>query len=104
MLDFIVEDVECRSVIIGNYFGDTKMRSCGICDNCLRKKHLEFSKEEFEMISHRIINIVKYEPLDPKELFAKLNGLNKEKTWKVLDFLQSENKVEIDTNGRVRLR
>jgi ATP-dependent DNA helicase RecQ len=29
---------QCRSVIIGNYFGDQQIQPCGICDNCLNQK------------------------------------------------------------------
>jgi ATP-dependent DNA helicase RecQ len=104
MIDFILEELECRSVIIGNYFGDSEMRPCGICDNCLRKRSVKLSKEDFEMLSHRIINIVKYESLGPRELFQKLNSGNKEKAWKVLEFLQAENKIEIDKAGLIRLK
>ena len=104
MVAFIEETLECRSMIIGNYFGDHQMQPCGICDNCLRRKALKISKDEFETLSHRIINTVKYEPMDPKQLFQKLNGLDKEKAWKVLEFLQAENKIEIDNQGRVHLR
>lgn len=104
MLGFIKEDSQCRSRIIGSYFGDTRIRACGICDNCLKQKATQLSKEEFETVHHRIINIVKYEPLPAKELLLKLNGIKKEKAWKVLEFLQAENKISVDTAGIVSLK
>jgi hypothetical protein len=42
--------------------------------------------------------------LRTKELLISLNGIKKEKAWKVIDFLQAENKIEMDTTGLVRLK
>lgn len=103
MGQYVKENTVCRSRIIGSYFGDEKIRACGICDNCLRQKATGLSKEEFETLYHRIINIVKYESLHAKDLLLKLNGIKKEKAWKVLEFLQAENKIEMDSSGQVRL-
>jgi len=103
MIAYIREEKECRSRMIASYFGDKDVKECGICDNCLRKKAADLSSEEFEMLSHRIINIVKYESLDSSQLLQKLNGVRKEKAWKVLDFLQEESKIEVDSSGIIRL-
>ena len=104
MVSYIKEDAQCRSRIIGSYFGDDNIRSCGICDNCLKQKAASLTKEEFESLHHRIINMVKYESLHTKELLLKLNGIKKEKAWKVIEFLQAENKIEMDSKGWVKLK
>lgn len=104
MVTYVKEEAECRSRIIGSYFGDAAIRACGICDNCLKQKAAALTKEEFEALHHRIINIVKYESLHTKDLLLKLNGIKKEKAWKVIEFLQAENKIEMDKNGWVKLK
>ena len=104
IIKFVKEEIQCRSKLIGSYFGDDKVRSCGICDNCLRQKSVSLSKEEFEAINHRILNTIKYEALHTKDLLTKLNGIKKEKAWKVIEFLQAENKIEMNTAGWVRLK
>jgi ATP-dependent DNA helicase RecQ len=104
MVRFVKEDAECRGRIIGVYFGDDKIKACGICDNCLRKKSVSLSKEEFDTLHHRIINMVKYETLHTRDLLLKLNDIKKEKAWKVIEFLQAEQKIDVDSSGRVRLR
>ena len=48
--------------------------------------------------------MVKYESLHTKDLLQKLNGIKKEKAWKVLEFLQAENKIEMDATGWVKLK
>ena len=104
MIRFVTGKTGCRSRMIGYYFADTSVKPCGICDNCLRLKAVTLSKEEFESIHHRILNTVKYEPLHSKDLLIKLNGVKKEKAWKVIEFLQAENKIDVDPEGWVRLR
>jgi len=103
MIFFVDETAECRSRMIGNYFGDEKIKACGICDNCLRQKASVLSKEEFETLHHRIISIIKVESLHTKDLLLKLNGIKKEKAWKVIEFLQAENKISVNKTGLVSL-
>jgi ATP-dependent DNA helicase RecQ len=103
MEKFVNETAECRSRIIGSYFGDEKIRACGICDNCLRQKATTLTKEEFETIHHRIINILTPEPLHTKDLMLKLNGIKKEKAWKVIEFLQAENKIKVEKTGFISI-
>jgi ATP-dependent DNA helicase RecQ len=104
MTRYIAEDAECRSRIIGSYFGDKKIRSCGICDNCHRQKAIILTKEEFETIHLRIADVTKKERLPIKELMLKLKGFNREKTWKVIEALQAENKIEMEDTGVIRLK
>ena len=104
MVSFVKETGACRSRIVGSYFGDSAIRPCGICDNCLKQKAANLTKEEFETLHHRIINMVKYESLHTKDLLPKLYGIKKEKAWKVIEFLQAEKKIEMDSNGWVKLK
>ncbi|MDP4264989.1 MAG: ATP-dependent DNA helicase RecQ [Bacteroidota bacterium] len=101
MIRYTKENTGCRSRIIGSYFGDTNMPSCGICDNCLQQKAITLSKEEFEMIRSRIISMTKEHPVPVKELLLGLADIKKEKAWKVIEFLQAENKIRVDGNSRV---
>ncbi len=104
MLEYIDAEAGCRSRIIAAYFGDDTVKPCGICDNCLKQKATPLSKEEFERLHHRIINLVKYESLPAKELLLKLHDIKKEKAWKVIEFLQAEDKIEMDAKGRIALK
>ena len=104
MIRYIRETRICRSQIIGRYFGDELMKPCAVCDNCRRKKDHPISKEEFDALLHRMLNMVKYEALEPAVLFSKMNGVDQEKSWKILEYLQKEDKVEFDELGRIRLK
>ena len=98
------EEVTCRSRFIGSYFGDEKVRPCGICDNCLRQKAVQLTNEEFDKIHTSILNITRKKQITIRELLEELNGVRKEKAWKVIDFLQAENKIEMDSSGWIRLK
>lgn len=104
MIAYIRGEMECRSRMISTYFGESQARPCGICDNCLRQKAVQLTREEFETLQHRIINIVKYESLPARDLLGKLSGFKKEKAWKVLEFLQAENKIEMNPSGLVTFK
>ena len=104
IIKYATEQTVCRSRFVGSYFGDAHIRSCGICDNCLRMKRINITKEEFENLHHLILNTVKFEPLHSRDLLLKLSGFKKEKTWMVIEFLQAENKIEMDNNGWVKLK
>jgi len=103
MIDYVAEAAKCRSQFIGNYFSDMEIPRCGICDNCLSEKKLEIGREEFESISGRILNAIVVSPLSTDQLFKSLNEVKKNKIRKVLNFLQSENKVSIDKGGNIHL-
>ena len=104
MIRYVQEIVACRSRMIGNYFGDHKMYNCGVCDNCLRQKKLQLDAKEFEKISQRIQTALAPQPLPSKELLDQLGSIKKEIAWKVMEFLQTENKIEVDKAGWVRLK
>lgn len=104
MIHYIRETILCRSRMIGNYFGDHQLNKCRICDNCLRQKAITVSKEEFEKIAGNITRLLEPHPLLSPELINSLGTVKKEKAWKVIEFLQAENKIEMDHAGWIRLK
>ena len=104
MVRYIHETAHCRSRTIASYFGDLTVQDCGICDNCLRRKKSHLSKEAFDSINYRIVNSVKNQSIHTKDLLHHLKGIKKEEAWEVINFLQSENKIELDKAGWIRLK
>lgn len=80
----------CRSELTGRYFGDALIKPCGICDNCLRQKRSPVSEIEFTSIERRIMSALEQQAVDSKNLMFILQGIGKEKAWKVIEFLQAE--------------
>jgi hypothetical protein len=51
----------------------------------------------------QVLVSLQQQPLHIKELKARIKGLEKEKSWSVLEFMQSERLIEMDEAGNVRL-
>jgi ATP-dependent DNA helicase RecQ len=95
---------QCRSVMVGEYFGDDKLAPCGICDNCINKKRKELTSIEFSMLADRITDELKNAPLSLSALSEKLKGIPKEKIKEAARFLQSEEKIGVNDAGQMCLK
>lgn len=98
------KEMNCRSHFINRYFGDESAKDCGICDNCLRKKATKLSAEEFEKISVIISQQLSQKQLTAPQLLNEMKNIKKEKAWKVIEFLQAEEKIEADSKGLLRIK
>ena len=96
-----IHSAACRSQAIGHYFGDEAIGQCGVCDNCLRQKKNGLSKEDFYLIEQRILTALHGQPLPSNDLLLHLQGINKEKVWKVIHFLQAEKKIDVNGLGLI---
>jgi len=91
----------CRSMYIGNYFGDTKMNKCGVCDNCLQQKNIELTPAELKKISEDVHLHVCDDGIEIQALLNQLHQYKKDKVWKVIDFLQSEGQLTVNKTGLI---
>ena len=101
MIAYISEKNECRAKMIGNYFGDKNMRDCGICDNCLRRKRSQISKENFDRIA-LLLQKELQTPATTIHIFKQLKNFNKEQLWTVINFLVDEGKIHIQADGKLK--
>lgn len=101
ILNYIRTTTVCRSKMIALYFNAPAKNTCGVCDNCINEKIVEISKEEFETISNGILQLIKSNPLPVKEIQQKLKTVKKEKLWKVINYLQAENKITVNKEGEI---
>jgi ATP-dependent DNA helicase RecQ len=103
MLSYVKLDRNCRSQLIGKYFGDTGMKNCGLCDNCLRQKNTKLTDQEFIIIEQKILTHLTKGTKDIKDLLLQLKTIKKDKVWKVLNYLQSERKIVVDNTGTIQV-
>ncbi len=100
--NYIQQTTICRSRLIAAYFNDLAIKECGICDNCINQNDLVIDVEEFETIAASIFKQLAKKPLLPAELIKKLADIKKEKFWKVMDYLQAENKINFNKEGKMQ--
>ena len=101
ILDYIKNISNCRSTILAAYFNAATAKLCGICDNCINQKELIISKEEFESITAGVLQLIKDTSLSLKNIQQQLQNVKKEKLWKVINYLLSENKIAADKEGNI---
>lgn len=103
MLDYtgLVKE-KCRSRFIAAYFGDTTLKDCGICDNCLEKKKKALSPSAFRQMETLIMEQLQENDSTVTALLQVLSQWGHEKPWTVLEFLQSEEKISINEEGCVK--
>ena len=99
MINYIQDLSKCRSKKIADYFGGEEIKKCGICDNCINQKATVLNGQEFEEILSLILKQIKEGPTAINELLNSLSKIKKEKVWKVLDYLQAEEKIFLNKDG-----
>ncbi|MBS1597463.1 MAG: RecQ family ATP-dependent DNA helicase [Bacteroidetes bacterium] len=98
-----ISTTDCRSQYIAKYFGEDDAKSCGVCDNCLKKKKTPLSNEEFNNIHQRVLKLIETSEIPASKLFQHLEGIQKDKLNQVINFLQAEKKLVVDEDGFVRV-
>ncbi|MBL7698472.1 MAG: RecQ family ATP-dependent DNA helicase [Chitinophagaceae bacterium] len=104
MMKYVQAEKECRSVIIGNYFGDNNIQACGICDNCIERRKKKLALGEFEEIGTQIMSELARKATSLAELLSNLKIHSKEKVKEVVYFLMSEEKIFSDDLGKFHLK
>ena len=88
----------CRSVMIGQYFGDESIAPCGKCDNC-RKPSVQAQHE----LPREILTLLEKGGLHLDELCSGLQT-DEGAVRKALQLLYGEGRVKIEKDGRLFLK
>lgn len=98
---FAHNSLECRSKQIASYFNAAIGKKCGICDNCINQQEIKISTEEFEAITGHIYTCIDSGINTINELLGHFSKIKKEKYWKVLDYLQAEQRINLNKEGKL---
>jgi ATP-dependent DNA helicase RecQ len=93
----------CRSVFIGNYFGDIDKNNCGICDYCLSIKKNKIDANTFTSIEKQLFVLLSKTPTPIGSIFVALAKEDKEAVWEVIHFLEAENRLIMNEDGTIQL-
>jgi len=94
---------KCRSIFIGQYFGDKEIDACNICDNCVELK-LEKNRELIiPKIMQVILKEIKGNPKDLEELKYLVNE-DEKSVMQAISFLAGEQKIKIQIDGKIGLK
>lgn len=103
LINFAINPGCCRSVFIGNYFGDTDKSSCGICDYCLAQKKIKLESAAFTSIEQQLCALLSTSPITISQLLIAIGKDKEEEAWEVIRFLESENRLIMNEEGTIQL-
>jgi ATP-dependent DNA helicase RecQ len=103
LINFAINPACCRSVFIGNYFGDTDKSSCGICDYCLAQKKTKLQSAAFTSIEQQLYASLTRSSSPIDQLLITLGKDKEEEIWEVIRFLESENRLILKEDGTIQL-
>ena len=103
LINFAINPACCRSVFIGNYFGDIDKSSCGICDYCLAQKKTKLQSAAFTSIEQQLYASLTTSPSPIDQLLITLGKDKEEEIWEVIRFLESENRLILKEDGTIQL-
>ncbi len=98
-----VQTRSCRSVAIAEYFGEKQAEKCGICDNCIKKEKEKLSQAEFDEIYQKLREGTRTQSLTARALLDQFSDIHVEHLRKVIDFMQAENLLVVDSEGIVHI-
>ena len=104
MSEFVYNNKQCRSVMIGKYFGDKTIKDCGICDNCLENNNRQDTSAAFQHISRQVFAQLKVQPLTATQLAASIRNESESNIKKVIAFLIDEEKIQMTESGLIVLK
>jgi ATP-dependent DNA helicase RecQ len=102
MIDY-TQSTQCRSVLIGTYFGDKTIKSCGICNNCIK---LVYQKNKSKIATDNINEIVELLKSGAKDVKTLSEALNQDESQilEVIQFLKNEGIICINQGGKLEIK
>ena len=103
LINFAINPGCCRSVFIGNYFGDDDKSVCGICDYCLARKKIKLESASFSAIEQQLYTLLTKSPSPISQLLITMGKDKEEEAWEVIRFLESETRLIMNEDGTIQL-
>ena len=100
MAGYVNEKTACLTKYICNYFGDTIIADCGICDNCIRKNKAATGKEEFIRIADELKARLEKNELLARDILTALPG-DPDLIQQVISYLINEGKIRMTEEGKI---
>lgn len=88
-IEYVELDI-CRSMQLLQYFGQTDVQKCGVCDVCLEKDKDNLDSNDFTIFSEKIKSLVKREPLSLKEIVDSFAERQRTKVIQTIGFMLDE--------------
>ena len=104
MISYVSNEHQCRSVMLLNYFNETQLYRCGICDYCRKRNKVELNDVEFEALMADVKLLLQPKPLSITELVRLLNRKSEEKTLNAIQWMIDNEILKFDNTNLLYLK
>ena len=105
MLRYAEQQSECRSLFIGQYFGDRHDEPCGVCDICLARRKAQGDKSVTTPdYRGQILALLSERAMTPKEVADTLSGNDEAITRQICELVEEGVLYTQDISGRLSLK
>jgi ATP-dependent DNA helicase RecQ len=101
MLDYVGNDSVCKSIQLLDYFGETNLKTCGICSVCVHSKK-DTKPKDPNILKKQIIEVLEHGDLSSRNLTEKLNCSEKE-IQNILQLMLEHNIIAITKTNTYKL-
>ncbi|OCB77934.1 RecQ family ATP-dependent DNA helicase [Flavobacterium crassostreae] len=100
VIQYVTQNTSCKSNFILEYFGEKTPSDCGICSYCIAKKQ---PKLHPELLSKKIITLLKSTDLNSREIQSKTNCSTNDTIFAIQNLLH-EQKIHLTPNNKYTLK
>ncbi len=99
VLQYCTEEKVCRAAFIRNYFGETAVKDCGLCDVCIKKKTGQASGNLAAEIRECIRDRLSKRPSSIRDLVHNFGHLDKDILLESVQILLESQEIYYDEKG-----
>ena len=103
MEQYVINEHQCRSVMLLDYFNEQQLTRCGVCDYCRRRNKIELNDAEFEDLNFKLNALLAKQHLPLNEIISQLNFKNEDKVLKALQWMIDNKQLKYDEENRLGL-
>ena len=102
ILKYINNDAICKSIQLLSYFGETKLKPCGICSVCLKDKKNESKNDDVNIQKHILLSLETGD-VSSRELSEQLS-FSEDKIKEHIKELLEDDRIEITKTNTYKLK
>ena len=91
--NYIIDNSNCRSKLLLDYFGEKESNKCGKCDFCINEKRKNLKESEYKKISYELENILKDKELTIEEICVLMPNYYEQKIISIIQYLFDNDRV-----------
>lgn len=101
VVDYVQHKDRCRTLLLLEYFDEISDKACSICDICLKKKNKLIDHEQYKLYHKQILQAVKTEKPDPKNLVHTLKPKSEKELLDVIQGMIEAGEIEYNDRGEI---